>query len=332
VPPTPPACVVPPAGRPRALGDRSRVLAAMMVAAVVLLLPSVLGGAGGSLVEAAAGSSCASAAGTVHVGLVIDFGTVDPAGAAKPMVRQCVTIADRGTGADALSAGGHTPRWNSSGLLCAIDGYPATGCGERTATGYRYWSYWHGGDAWKYSSVGPDSFRPGEGGVEGWHFVDGTGTGDGGQVPRVGSSSPCPGSPGSTVTSTTSAARPATSGGGSGTGSESGRGTGTDNGGAATPTSAGSGPDGAAASTDPSGDAAAGADQSSTEPGTPDPSAGAGAPSGADGTDTDALGPSSPASSHGPGSRLPIGVVLVGAAVVALGVSAFVRFRTRPAP
>jgi hypothetical protein len=63
------------------------------------------------------------------------------------------------------------PRFNSSGLLCAIDGYPSDGCGEQTGAKYAYWSYWHGsGGAWSYSSVGPAGSRVHAKSVEGWRF------------------------------------------------------------------------------------------------------------------------------------------------------------------
>ena len=40
-------------------------------------------------------------------------------------------------------AGGKVLTFGTSGLLCAIDGYPAGGCGDRTGQGgYHYWSYW----------------------------------------------------------------------------------------------------------------------------------------------------------------------------------------------
>ena len=60
------------------------------------------------------------------------------------------------------------PRYDSSGLLCAIDGYPVTGCGESDGTGaYVYWSYWTGsGDTWTYATAGPAGRKLADGAVE----------------------------------------------------------------------------------------------------------------------------------------------------------------------
>ena len=289
----------------------------------VLVLPAALAGAGGSLLEAGLGSSCASAAGTVHVGLVIDYGTVDSAGSSRATTRQCVTLPDSGknrSGANALMAGSHQLVWSSAGLLCSIDGYPDKGCGEASATGYRYWSYWHGGDSWSYSSVGPESFTPKDGAVEGWHFIDGTGTTDGDRKPRPSAASPCPASPGSTTPPTTSATTSATTPVGSGSGS----------GGSAAPTSSIVGESLTTLGDDPSAGAGGGVAIDSIAGASPDGSTGSG--SGGTTGDEAALGANAPASSRPSGSHLPIGVILMVVAVVGLAGSAFVRFRTRPEP
>ena len=96
----------------------------------------------------------------------------------------CVQLASGANGVDLLFArasalGLPAPRFDPvSGLLCAIDGYPATGCGERTATGYAYWSYWIGDSGnWTYASLGPGGRRLGDGRLDGWRFVSGTGQG-----------------------------------------------------------------------------------------------------------------------------------------------------------
>ena len=70
--------------------------------------------------------------------------------------------------------GSTTPRFNASGLLCAIDGAPvAPACGTVGPNGYEYWSYWTGGSSWTYSAVGPASHSMQDGTVEGWHFLAG---------------------------------------------------------------------------------------------------------------------------------------------------------------
>ena len=306
-----------------------RLAVAALLAAAVWVLPVALAGSVGtgglagsasSVVDAALGSSCASAAGTIHVGMVIDFGGAALAGTARTPVRQCLSITDRGSGADALAAGGHTLGWSSSGLLCSIDSYPKPGsqeCGEQTASGgYRYWSYWHSdGSSWSYSSVGPSDFRPKEGSVEGWHFVDG----DESTVkpPALSPTSPCPTAPATTV--------PPSGGGAPSGGGSSGGGTPT-----STPTVTTSG---AGDRTDPSvPDGAVGLSGGS---GATDAS-GATATTDGSGTGPDdtasgdvALGANAPTSAPGHGSGIPIGLIVVAVAIVGLGGSALFRWRAR---
>ena len=67
--------------------------------------------------------------------------------------------------------------YSNSGLLCAIDNYPANGvqnCGQSVGSGdYDYWSYWHGASgSWVYASDGPaeQSVSSPADDVEGWRF------------------------------------------------------------------------------------------------------------------------------------------------------------------
>jgi len=74
-------------------------------------------------------------AGTKRVALVIDFGRpADSADGASPPAPKasCVTVPEKATGADILVAGGATLRLSKE-LDCAIDGWPATGCGDAVA-------------------------------------------------------------------------------------------------------------------------------------------------------------------------------------------------------
>ena len=74
-------------------------------------------------------------AGTKRVGLVLDFGRpADSAdGTAPPAPKAtCVTAPAKATGSDILIAGGATLRLDKA-LTCAIDGWPATGCGDSVA-------------------------------------------------------------------------------------------------------------------------------------------------------------------------------------------------------
>jgi hypothetical protein len=114
--------------------------------------------------------SRACAAGAVHVAIVVDTGSGSSVSAL------CVPAGSRDNGATLLATrasmlGTPQPRYAASGLLCAIDGFPATGCGERQNGHYAYWSYWHGGNgAWTYASVGPATTRVDPNVVEGWRW------------------------------------------------------------------------------------------------------------------------------------------------------------------
>jgi hypothetical protein len=80
-------------------------------------------------------SGTAITAGNKRVGLVLDFGRpADSAdGATPPAPRAvCVKVPDKATGNDILIAGGATLRLEKA-LNCAIDGWPATGCGDAVA-------------------------------------------------------------------------------------------------------------------------------------------------------------------------------------------------------
>jgi hypothetical protein len=80
-------------------------------------------------------SGTAIKAGSKRVGLVIDFGRpADSADEATPPAPKatCVSVPEKATGADVLVAGGATLRL-SKALDCAIDGWPATGCGDSVA-------------------------------------------------------------------------------------------------------------------------------------------------------------------------------------------------------
>ncbi|MGW1022206.1 SCO2322 family protein [Streptomyces sp. NPDC002577] len=75
--------------------------------------------------------------GTKRVALVLDFGTADdaPDGETPPEPRTaCARVADDATTADALAAVAGPLRYDSSALLCAIAGYPKTGCGEQVSS------------------------------------------------------------------------------------------------------------------------------------------------------------------------------------------------------
>ncbi|WP_241968454.1 SCO2322 family protein [Streptomyces sp. ICBB 8177] len=76
--------------------------------------------------------------GTKRVALVLDFGTSRdaPDGETPPAGRaSCARVPEDATAADALAAVAKPLRYDASGLVCAITGYPATGCGEQVSSG-----------------------------------------------------------------------------------------------------------------------------------------------------------------------------------------------------
>ncbi|MDQ0952846.1 hypothetical protein QFZ24_006769 [Streptomyces phaeochromogenes] len=71
--------------------------------------------------------------GAKRVGLVLDFGTAAdaPSGSTPPRPRTaCARVDEDATTADALAAVAKPLRYDTNALLCAIAGYPGTGCGE----------------------------------------------------------------------------------------------------------------------------------------------------------------------------------------------------------
>jgi len=120
-------------------------------------------------------ASADSVGNDVYVAVVVDFGN----GSSMSTVSKCVPVASNAHDADALAGavGGDNVAYASSGLLCAIDNYPANGvqnCGENVGSGdYDYWSYWHGTTgSWIYANDGPaeHSVSSPADDVEGWRF------------------------------------------------------------------------------------------------------------------------------------------------------------------
>ncbi|WP_369383659.1 SCO2322 family protein [Streptomyces sp. cg36] len=74
--------------------------------------------------------------GRKRIALAIDFGTAQdaPGGETPPAPRTvCAQVSEDATTADALAAVAKPLRYNSAALLCAIAGYPRTGCGEQVS-------------------------------------------------------------------------------------------------------------------------------------------------------------------------------------------------------
>ncbi|NEV87156.1 hypothetical protein GUR47_10855 [Streptomyces tendae] len=74
--------------------------------------------------------------GSKRVALVLDFGTASdaPSGETPPAPRTaCARVSPDATTADALAAVADPLRYDTNALLCAIAGYPKTGCGEQVS-------------------------------------------------------------------------------------------------------------------------------------------------------------------------------------------------------
>ncbi|WP_328976110.1 SCO2322 family protein [Streptomyces canus] len=72
--------------------------------------------------------------GRKRVALVLDFGTAAdaPSGETPPARRTaCAVVPRDATTAEALATAAKPLRYNTNALLCAIAGYPETGCGEQ---------------------------------------------------------------------------------------------------------------------------------------------------------------------------------------------------------
>ncbi len=194
-----------------------RIALALGAVAFGLAAPALPG-----LAATCAGASAATgvaAQSTIRVGVAVDDGTSSPRVDCIVVPAKSVQGELRATGAAVLAArasqlGLPAPRWGASGLLCGIDGFPATGCAEPSSAGYDYWSYWQGeAGQWVYSSTGPAYRYLKDGGVDGWRFGNGGGTGRD-TTPRVGAAAvrcptaPAPGPP------TTTSPTPTNPGGG----------------------------------------------------------------------------------------------------------------------
>ena len=167
--------------RTRALRAMTVVLLSVVVSVSVLV----------SFAGTASAASCSGpiSDGEIRVVLVVDSSDLGGSSSAT-----CLVVPAGTTGSQLLARRGNelgigSPRYGSSGLLCAIDGLPATGCGDRNSGGYGYWAYFFdGGGNWTYGSNNPFSKRLTDGAIEGWRFVTG-GCGCGQDPsPRIGPS------------------------------------------------------------------------------------------------------------------------------------------------
>ena len=173
--------------RARLLVKSAATFGAIAAVTVATLAPTMAPGAAQPAAASAARQSkdasprCAVPAHTANdrivVAVVADFGGVN-----GKVIVTCVLAKAGESGAHVLQSQAQllrypSPRYAESGLLCAIDGYPTSGCGTQSGGHYAYWAYWHGGKRWHYANRGPGEWKVSKGDVEGWRFEpDGSAT------------------------------------------------------------------------------------------------------------------------------------------------------------
>ncbi len=162
-----------------AIGRRKVALVAV-AAVTAALAPLGVSAASATAFGAAARVTCAEAKtdGDVTVAFVIDFSGA-PGAPGNGIVKACVAVPPGDNDSEALAAlsteeGFPVPRYNDRGLLCAIGGVPAKGCGQPvTGGGFDYWSYWQGSaSGWTYANTGPAEDQVDSAVVQGWRWQD----------------------------------------------------------------------------------------------------------------------------------------------------------------
>ena len=125
-------------------------------------------------------SSCSGpfSDGEIRVVIVVDGADIGSGSSATCLVVPAGTTGSQLLARRSAELGTGSPRYGSSGLLCAIDGQPATGCGDRNAGGFGYWAYFAGSSgSWSYGNSNPFLKRLSDGDIEGWRYVQGAGNG-----------------------------------------------------------------------------------------------------------------------------------------------------------
>lgn len=159
---------------------------AVAVVALVLIAVGVIVGSP-SLADAA-NCSAPLGAGEIRVVLVVDATDIGGASSATCLVVPAGTTGSQLLARRGAELGTGSPRYGSSGLLCAIDGLPGSGCGDRNTSGFAYWAYFNGSSgSWVYGNYNPFARRLADGDIEGWRYVSGVGNGQD-PPPRIGPS------------------------------------------------------------------------------------------------------------------------------------------------
>ncbi|MGA6157249.1 SCO2322 family protein [Stenotrophomonas sp. NPDC087984] len=98
--------------------------------------------------------------GTKRVAVVIDFGTATdaPDRRTPPTPRtECARVGEGASAGEALAAVAKPLRYNSAALLCAVSGYPETGCGDKVSTSVDAHAAPKGGDGKADGGSGPSA-------------------------------------------------------------------------------------------------------------------------------------------------------------------------------
>ena len=162
-----------------------------LVLSLLVALVGVLGGltaVSTSVGPAAATGSCAGPLGTgqIRVVLVVDPGETGPRG---PMAT-CLVVAAGTSGSKILAQraselGLPAPRYAGSGLLCGLDGFPATACPVNNGGSFAFWAYFNGSDSgWSFGLDNPFVRRMVDGEIMGWRYTTGSTEGDA-PAPRI---------------------------------------------------------------------------------------------------------------------------------------------------
>lgn len=148
------------------------------LASVLVGLLGVVGAMSATATPSAAAGSCDGPLGDgqIRVVMVVDPGDNGPRG---PM-STCLVVAAGTAGSKILAQraseiGLPSPRYAGSGLLCGLDGFPATACPVNNGGSYSYWAYFNGsGGNWSFGRDNPFVRRMVDGEIMGWRFTDGS--------------------------------------------------------------------------------------------------------------------------------------------------------------
>ncbi len=231
---------VPSDGAPVA-GRRGRGVVFSLVVALFGLLGGLVALSATAGPVAAAGSCTGPLAqGQIRVVMVVDPGETGPRG---PMAT-CLVVAAGTSGSKILAQraselGLPSPRYAGSGLLCGLDGFPATACPVNNGGSFAFWAYFNGsGGSWSFGHDNPFVRRMVDGEIMGWRYTTGSTEGDA-PAPRIApSGSLFPPLTPATTAPPAPAPTPAPPAGG--TGGASGSGAGGAGGGATDPAAGGS--------------------------------------------------------------------------------------------